>query len=173
LEQKKLYGVRGGIPEKEYVIPLGLADVKRAGTDVTVISYGRTVRMCLDAADRLAAAEGADVEVLDIRTLVPLDAAAIARSVKKTGRVVIVHESAEFSGFGAEIAAQIAAGEAFFHLAAPIRRVGAYYCPIPFSPGLEASVFPTPARIEAAVREVLNVGKLRKNEKTLAIGPVL
>jgi pyruvate dehydrogenase E1 component beta subunit len=161
LEQKRLYRVKGEVPEGEYTIPLGLADVKRAGADVTIISYGRMSPMCLDAADKLAA-EGVHAEVLDLRTLVPLDADSIVKSVKKTRRVVIVHESAEFSGFGAEIAAQIAAGETFFHLDAPIKRVGALHCPIPFSPVLEASVFPTPERIEAAVRETLRDWKIQE-----------
>jgi pyruvate dehydrogenase E1 component beta subunit len=153
LEQKKLYRVKGAVPEEEYTIPLGLADSKREGRDVTVITYGRMVQMCLEVADKLAE-EGISTEVLDVRTLVPLDTDRIVGSVKKTGRVVIVHEAVEFSGFGAEIAARIADSEAFFRLDAPIKRVGAYYCPIPFNPVLEASVFPTHARIEAAIREI-------------------
>ncbi|MDR1246265.1 MAG: alpha-ketoacid dehydrogenase subunit beta [Clostridiales Family XIII bacterium] len=154
LEQKKLYRIKGETPEEEYLIPLGLADVKTEGDDVTLISYGRTVQMCLDAADNLIS-EGVSAEVLDIRSLVPLDTSSVVKSVLKTGRAVIVHESVEFSGFGAEIAARIADSEAFFSLKAPIKRVGAYYCPIPFSPELEKSVFPTRARIEAAVRETM------------------
>jgi pyruvate dehydrogenase E1 component beta subunit len=154
LEQKKLYRIKGETPEEEYTVPLGLADVKREGGDVTLISYGRTVQMCLDAADNLVS-EGVNAEVLDIRSLVPLDTSSIVKSVMKTGRAVIVHEAVEFSGFGAEIAARIAGSEAFFGLKAPIKRVGAYYCPIPFSPELETSVFPTTERIEAAIRETL------------------
>ncbi|MDR1574090.1 MAG: alpha-ketoacid dehydrogenase subunit beta [Clostridiales Family XIII bacterium] len=154
LEQKRLYRVKGEVPAEEYTIPLGSADVKREGGDVSIITYGRTVPMSLEAAAVLAA-EGISAEVLDLRSLVPLDTHAITASVKKTRRAVIVHEAVRFSGFGAEIAAQIAAGEAFFSLAAPIKRVGAYYCPIPFSPALETSVFPTPERIAAAVRETL------------------
>jgi pyruvate dehydrogenase E1 component beta subunit len=154
LEQKKLYRVKGEVPEEEYTVPLGSADVKRAGCDVTIITYGRTVPMSLEAADKLAAT-GISAEVLDIRSLLPLDTGAITASVKKTRRAVIVHEAVLFSGFGAEIAAQIAGSEAFFCLDAPIKRVGAHSCPIPFSPALEASVFPTPERIEAAVRETL------------------
>ncbi|MDR2355499.1 MAG: alpha-ketoacid dehydrogenase subunit beta [Clostridiales Family XIII bacterium] len=154
LEQKKLYRVKGEVPETEYIVPLGCADVKRAGEDVSVITYGRTVQQCLNAADRLAA-EGVSAEVLDLRSLSPLDTDAIRESVRKTRRAVIVHEAAAFSGFGAEIAARIAADETMFRLKAPIKRVGAYYCPIPFSPVLEESVFPTPERIEAAIRESL------------------
>jgi pyruvate dehydrogenase E1 component beta subunit len=154
LEQKRLYDLKGETPESEYTIPLGLADVKREGGDVTLISYGRTVHMCLEAARGLAA-EGISAEVLDVRSLVPLDTASVVKSVKKTRRAVIAHEAVTFSGFGAEIAAQLADSEAFPLLKAPIKRVGAYYCPIPFSPGLEASVLPTVGRIETAVRETL------------------
>jgi pyruvate dehydrogenase E1 component beta subunit len=154
LEQKKLYRVRGEVPDGEYTIPLGVADVKRKGGDVTLISYGRTVPMCLEAADSLARA-GINAEVIDIRSLVPLDTVSIIKSVTKTGRAVIVHEAVEFSGFGAEIAAQIASGDALYRLKAPIKRIGAPYCPMPFSPGLEAEEIPTPDRIEAAARETM------------------
>jgi pyruvate dehydrogenase E1 component beta subunit len=110
--------------------------------------------MCLEVAEKLVP-EGIDAEVLDIRSLVPLDKAAVIASAKKTRRVVIVHEAVTFSGYGAEIAATIADSEAFYYLDAPIKRVGSYYMPIPFNPILEANNFPTPERIEAAVRETL------------------
>lgn len=154
LEQKKLYRVKGEVPEEEYTIPLGKADLKRSGKDVSVITYGRMVQMSLELADKLAW-EGIDVEVLDLRTLVPLDKSAVINTAKKTRRVVIVHEAVEFSGFGAELAAIIADSEAFWQLEAPIKRVGAIYSPIPFNPVLEESVFPTPERIEAAIREAM------------------
>ena len=154
LEQKKLYRVKGEVPEEEYTIPLGEADVKRQGRDVTIVTYGRMVQMSLEVAEKLSR-DGIEAEVIDIRTLVPLDTKTIVDSVKKTRRVVIVHEAVQFSGFGAEIAAQIADSDAFFYLDAPIKRVGGYYTPIPFNPILEAGVFPTPSRIEAAVRESL------------------
>jgi pyruvate dehydrogenase E1 component beta subunit len=154
LEQKKLYRVKGAAPAEEYTVPIGIADVKRAGEDVSVITYGRTVQMCLDAADKLSA-EGVSAEIIDLRSLAPLDADTVLKSVKKTRRAVIVHEAVAFSGFGAEIAARIAADDVLLCLKAPIKRVGAYHCPIPFSPVLEESVFPTPARIEAAIRETL------------------
>jgi pyruvate dehydrogenase E1 component beta subunit len=154
LEQKKLYRTKGPVPDGEYTIPLGVADVKREGGDVSLITYGRMVQMCMDVAEKLAA-EGVGAEVLDIRSLVPLDKDAVIESVKKTRRAVIVHEAVEFSGYGAEIAATIADSEAFYYLDAPIKRVGAYYLPIPFNPVLEASNFPTPERIETAVRETL------------------
>ena len=170
LEQKRLYRVKGEVPEEEYTIPLGEADIKRTGRDVTIVTYGRMVDMCLGVAEKLAH-DGIEAEVIDVRTLVPLDTKMIIESVEKTRRVVIVHEAVQFSGFGAEIAAQIADSDAFFCLDAPIKRVGGYYTPIPFNPILEASIFPTPSRIEAAVREVLttaaSVLKATMNENAL------
>jgi pyruvate dehydrogenase E1 component beta subunit len=157
LEQKMLYRVEGKVPKEDYVVPLGRADIKREGRDISLISYGRTVQMCLAVANSLAS-DGFEVEVIDIRSLVPLDTDTIVESVKKTRRAVIVHEAVEFSGFGAEIAARIADSEAFFRLDAPIKRVGAYHCPIPFNPILEESVFPTPDRIESAIMDTLREG---------------
>jgi pyruvate dehydrogenase E1 component beta subunit len=154
LEQKTLYRVKGAVPAEEYTLPIGLADVKRAGEDVSLITYGRMTPMCLCVAEKLAA-QGISAEVLDLRSLLPLDADAILKSVRKTRRAVIVHEAVTFSGFGAEVAARIAADETLFLLKAPIKRVGALFCPIPFSPPLEESVFPTPERIEAAILETL------------------
>lgn len=154
LEQKRLYKEKGEVPEEEYTIPLGTADIKRPGTDVSVITYGRMVQMSLQVAEKLEK-EGIDVEVLDLRSLSPLDTQAIIDTAKKTGRVVIVHESVQFAGFGGEIAATIADSEAYCYLDAPIKRVGGLYCPIPFNPILEANVFPTPERIESAIREIL------------------
>lgn len=154
LEQKKLYRIKGEVPEQPYAIPLGSADVKRVGTDVSVITYGRMVQMCLDVAEKLAK-EGISVEVVDLRSLVPLDKEAVIETVKKTKRAVIVHEAVEFSGFGAEVAAMLSDSEAFYYLDAPIKRVGALYTPVPFNPKMEANVFPTPEKIEAAIRETL------------------
>ena len=154
LEQKRLYKEKGEVPEKEYTIPLGVADVKRSGRDVSVITYGRMVQMSLQVAEKLEK-EGIDVEVLDLRTLSPLDTNAVLRTAKKTGRVVIVHESVQFAGFGGEIAATIVDSDAYCYLDAPIKRVGGLYCPIPFNPILEENVFPTSERIEAAIREIL------------------
>lgn len=154
LEQKKLYRTKGEVPEEEYTIPLGVADIKREGTDVSVITYGRMVQMSLEVAEKLAT-EGISVEVVDLRSLVPMDKEAIIKTVMKTKRVVIVHEAVQFSGYGAEIAATISDSEAFYYLDAPIKRVGGLYCPVPFNPNLEANVFPTPERIETAIRETL------------------
>lgn len=154
LEQKRLYKEKGMIPDEDYTIPLGVADVKREGTDVSIITYGRMVQMSLQVAEKLAE-EGIQAEVLDLRSLSPLDKDAIIATAKKTHRVVIVHEAVQFGGFGGEIAATITDSEAFYYLDAPIKRVGALYCPVPFNPVLEAETFPTPAKIEAAVRDVL------------------
>ena len=154
LEQKRLYKEKGPVPEEEYEIPLGVADIKREGTDVSVITYGRMVQMSLAVAEKLAA-EGVSVEVLDLRTLSPLDTNAIIETAKKTRRVVVVHEAVEFGGFGGEIVSTITDSEAFYYLDAPIKRVGGLFCPVPFNPSLEANAFPTPERIEAAIRSVL------------------
>ncbi|MBQ9481777.1 MAG: alpha-ketoacid dehydrogenase subunit beta [Clostridia bacterium] len=154
LEQKKLYRTKGEVPEEDYVIPLGKADIKREGKDVSVITYGRMVQMSLDVAEKLEK-EGVSVEVLDLRTLSPLDTDAIIKTAKKTGKVVVVHESVKFAGFGGEVVSTIMESDAFFTLDAPVKRVGALYCPVPFNPTLEAAVFPSADRIETAIREVL------------------
>ena len=153
LEQKTLYRKKGMIPEEEYTIPLGVADIKREGADCTIVTYGRMVQFSLEAAEKLAA-EGINVEVLDIRTLLPLDTEAIVSSVKKTHRALIVHEAVKFGGFGGELAGQIAESEAFYYLDAPIKRLGALSCPIPFNPNLERETFPTPEKIYDAVKSM-------------------
>ena len=154
LEQKRLYKNKGLVPEEDYTIPLGVADIKREGKDVSIITYGRMVQMSLEVAEKLEK-EGISVEVLDLRTLSPLDTEAIIATAKKTRRVVVVHEAVQFGGFGGEVVSTIADSDAFYYLDAPIKRVGALYCPVPFNPVLEANTFPTPERIEAAVRETL------------------
>ena len=154
LEQKKLYNVKGPVPDEEYLIPLGKADVKREGTDVTLITYGRMVPYCLSVAEKLVKEE-IRVEVLDLRSLSPLDKPAIIESVKKTGRAVVVHEAVEFAGFGGEIVSVIMDSDAFCQLKAPVKRVGGRFCPVPFNANLEKEAFPTEERIEAAVREIL------------------
>lgn len=154
LETKLLYKTKGAVPEEEYLVPFGQADVKRPGKDVTVVTWGRCVQMCLDVAKKLEA-EGKDVEVIDPRTLIPLDRQAIVDSVKKTHKLVVVHEAVKTGGFGGEIVSSIADSDAFFYLDAPIKRVGAMDCPIPFNPILEKYVLPNTDSIEAAIREVL------------------
>lgn len=155
IESKLLYRAKGPVPAAEYTIPLGRAAVRRAGADATIITYGRMAPRCLDVAAQFAG-EGVDIEVIDIRTLVPLDRAAIVASVKKTGRVLIVHEACRTGGFGAEIAAGIADSEAFYYLDAPIVRCAGLDVPIPYNPVLEANVVPTEERIAADLRRLLS-----------------
>ena len=152
LEHKGLYQTKGEVPEQEYLVPLGKADVKRYGKDVTIITYSKTVLMALDAAKQLEA-EGIDAEVLDLRTLVPLDFDAIRESVTKTGRVVIAHEACEFSGFGAEVAAEIA-DKLFDELDAPIVRVCGANIPVPNATQPELESAPTAAKLVAAAKRV-------------------
>lgn len=154
LEQKLLYKEEGMIPNGDYTIALGKADIKREGRDVSVITYGRMVQMSLQVAEKLAH-EGIEAEILDLRTLSPLDTEAIIATARKTRRVVVVHEAVQFAGFGGEIVSTIVDSEAFFTLAAPVKRVGGAFCPVPFNPVLEAQAFPTPEKIEAAIRSIL------------------
>jgi acetoin:2,6-dichlorophenolindophenol oxidoreductase subunit beta len=150
LEHKLLYASKGEVPEGEHLLPIGKADVKRDGTDVTLVCYSAMVRQCLAAADSLAK-DGISAEVLDLRTLVPLDKEALLDSVAKTGRVVVAHEACQTGGFGGEIAAVIAE-EGFASLKAPIKRVCGPDTPVPFSPALEAGFMVDAAKIEAATR---------------------
>ena len=154
LEQKLLYRTKGPVPEEEYTLPLGSAEVKRAGRDLSIISYGRMVPRSLEVAAALAK-EGIEVEVVDIRSLRPLDTATLVASARKTGRVLVVHEAPQFGGFGGEIAAAVGDSEAFYYLDAPIRRLGAMETPVPYNRHLEAHVVPTAERITAAVRNLL------------------
>jgi pyruvate dehydrogenase E1 component beta subunit len=156
-ESGRLMGRKGPVPEGDYTIPLGVADIKREGSDVTVVALAWLVHEALAAAETLAA-EGISVEVVDPRTLVPLDAATIRASVQKTGRLVIADEAGPTAGFSAEVAALVSEDAATFaHLLAPVKRVCALQVPIPYSPVLENAVFPDRARIIAGVREVLGV----------------
>ncbi len=151
IEHKGLYQTKGEVPEEEYMIPLGKADVKRQGKDVTIISYSKSVLTALDAAKELEV-KGIDAEVLDLRSLVPLDFDAITESVRKTGRVIITHEASERTGFGAEVAAQIA-DKLFDELDAPIVRVCGANIPVPNATLPEIESAPTVERlVNAAVR---------------------
>jgi pyruvate/2-oxoglutarate/acetoin dehydrogenase E1 component len=159
IEHKGLYQTRGEIPEEEYVLPIGKADIKQEGTDVTIITYSKSVLMALDAAKELETA-GISAEVLDLRTLVPLDFEAIKESVSKTGRVLIVHEACERSGYGAEIAAQIV-DKLFDELDAPILRVCGENIPVPNATLPEVESAPTVAKIVAAAKKLCQGGKFR------------
>lgn len=153
-EHKIGYSVKGEVPEEEYLIPIGKADIKRQGKDLTIISYSYTLHKALKAAEMLEK-DGIDAEVLDLRTLSPLDTETIIASVKKTGKVLIVHESVQKHGVGAEVAAVIGDSEAFFHLDRPIRRLGGMFIPIPYSPELEAQAVPQVETIYQAAKDLL------------------
>lgn len=153
LEHKLLYPTRGPVPEAQYTLPLGTADVKRPGRDVTIVATGLMVHRSLAAAETLAG-DGIDAEVVDPRTLVPLDTAAIIASVRKTGRLVVVHEAVKRGGFGGEIAG-IIAEEAFDYLDAPIKRVAGRNVPIAFNETLERHAVPGQDDIIAAVRQLV------------------
>lgn len=151
-EHKLLYPIEGEVPEEEYTVPFGVADVKREGSDVTIVATLYMVHKALNAAEELEA-EGISVEVVDPRTLAPLDKQTIISSVKKTGRLVVVSEDCKTAGVSAEIAA-VVAEEAIDYLDAPIKRVAEPDTPIPFSPPLEQYVIPNEKSIIKAVREI-------------------
>jgi pyruvate/2-oxoglutarate/acetoin dehydrogenase E1 component len=153
VENKTLYFRREQVSDRPPPVPLGRASVVRAGRDVTVVAISRLVHEALAAADELAE-DGIEVEVIDPRTLVPLDLETIVASVARTHRLVVAHEAVERGGFGAELAARVQA-EAFDELDAPIERVGAPFAPVPFSPPLEDAYLPGRAEAAAAVRTVL------------------
>ena len=150
---KRMLGQRGVVPEERYQVPFGVANVSRAGSDVTIVSWGKLAADSLVAAELLAA-DGIDAEVIDLRTLSPLDIDTVVESVRKTNRVVVAHEAVRFGGFGAEVAAQIQE-LAFDYLDAPVGRIGAPYSPIPFTPALESKYVPDPAAIAVGVRDAL------------------
>lgn len=148
IEHKGLYHIKGEVPEEEYLIPLGKADIKRRGKDVTIITWSKMVHTALEAAEKMAA-QGIDAEVVDLRTLVPLDMETIAQSVSRTGRVLITHEACERGGYGAEIAAQVA-DKLFDELDAPIARVCGSNIPIPSALEPEQQSAPTVDKLVAA-----------------------
>jgi len=157
-EHKALYTLKGDVPDdNDFIIPFGTADIKKAGNDVTVIATHTYVQKALNVANKLEQ-EGISVEVIDPRTLVPLDIDTLTKSVKKTGRCVIVHEAHRTCGVGAELAAEISE-RAFKYLDAPILRLGAKACPLPFNIGLENAVVPQEQEIYDAVKSVLYIGR--------------
>jgi pyruvate dehydrogenase E1 component beta subunit len=157
-ESTRLMGMQGEVPDEDYVVPLGQADVKREGSDITVVALAWLVHEALAAAEVLER-EGISVEVVDPRTLVPMDTATIRASVQKTGRLVIADEAGPTAGASAEIAAIVTEdGETFATLKAPLKRVCALHVPIPYSPPLEDHVFPNAEKIAAGVRGVMAAG---------------
>lgn len=153
-EHKLLYKTSSHVPEELYHIPLGHADIKREGKDITIVATAMMIHRALEAADILAK-ERIDIEVVDPRTLVPLDEATILQSVAKTGRVIIVHEAVKRGGYGGEIGSLIAE-QAFHHLKAPIKRLGALPVPIPYNEVLERTAIPQVEDIIEAVRDTIN-----------------
>ena len=149
-EDKMMYQLKGLVPEEEYTIPLGVADIKRAGTDITIVATSSMVHVALAAAEALATA-GISAEVVDPRTTSPLDTETLIASATKTGRAIVVDEGYERYGVTAEIASVIAEG-AFYHLDAPVRRIGAMNVPVPFSPPLEDLTVPSPEAVVAAAK---------------------
>jgi pyruvate dehydrogenase E1 component beta subunit len=156
-EDKMMYTVRGLVPDGEHIVPIGLADVKRDGEDLTIIATSSMVQVALLAADELER-DGISVEVVDPRTIAPLDRATLVQSAQKTGRVIVMDEGHKSYGASAELAAVIAE-DAFWHLDAPVMRLAAMDVPIPFSPVLEDETVPTPERVVAAAMSLLGQGR--------------
>lgn len=153
LESEKMYGDKGEVPEGEYIIPIGLADIKRTGTDVTIVSFGKIIKEAHAAAEELAK-EGISAEIIDLRTIRPIDYGAVVASVKKTNRLVVVEESWPLASIASEIAYHVQ-HYAFDYLDAPVKRVMQSDTPFPFSPSLMPEALPNVARIIAAVKSVM------------------
>ncbi len=154
MEHAGLYAQKGDVPEDpDFTVPFGVAAVRREGEDVTIVSYSHAVGMCLTAAEKLAADTGIQCEVIDLRTLVPLDMDTVLQSVQKTNRVVVVHEEWKNVGFGAELASRIYEG-AFDYLDAPVERVGGPFVPMPYSKPLERAAIPHEDDVIAAIKRV-------------------
>ncbi|MGB5984877.1 MAG: transketolase C-terminal domain-containing protein, partial [Desulfobacterales bacterium] len=152
LEHKMLYGTEGEVPDEAYTVDFGKAEVRRQGGDVTLVATSKMVLTALEAAEQLAA-DGISAEVIDPRSLSPLDMETIVESVKKTHGLLVAHEAVKFGGAGAEIAAQVAE-QAFDYLDAPVMRVGAPFTPVPFSPPLEQAWIPSAERIVEVVKQM-------------------
>ncbi|NLI82026.1 MAG: alpha-ketoacid dehydrogenase subunit beta [Deltaproteobacteria bacterium] len=153
LEDMTLYFMPGPVPQEEYLTPIGKAEVKREGTHVTVVAWSKMVGVALKAASQLAE-EGIDVEVVDLRSLVPLDKETLLGSVRKTGRLVVLHEATRTGGFAGEICA-VVMEEVFWNLKAPFRRVTGPDIPVPVSPPLERFYIPDEEKLKAAIREII------------------
>lgn len=153
LEAEKMLNDRGEVPEGDYTVPIGVAEIKRPGTDVTIVTYSQTVKICMKAAEQLEAEDGISAEVIDLRTLRPLDEKTILKSVSKTHRLLVVDEDWQFCGFGAGIMAQLYE-KCFDDLDAPIGRVCAEDVPVPFNHYLEQDQRPDAAKVVAKVRQM-------------------
>ncbi len=153
IEDMLLYFAPGPVPEEEYLTPIGKAEVKRLGRDVSVVTWGKMLGVAFKAAEQLAR-EGVELEVVDLRSLVPLDSETILESVRRTGRLVVLHEATRTGGFAGEVAA-VVMEQAFDSLKAPLRRVTGPDIPVPASPPLERYYIPNEGRLTAAVKEIL------------------
>jgi pyruvate/2-oxoglutarate/acetoin dehydrogenase E1 component len=153
IDHGSLYGVKGDVPDEDFTLPLGRGEIKRPGADVSVITYSCMVHTALAAAETLAK-EGIDIEVVDLRTLRPMDTEIILESVKKTHRAVVLHEACVTGGLGGEIAARIA-DSAFDYIDAPIKRIGVPDVPIPYAKSLEDTILPNEDTLIACIRNVL------------------
>jgi 2-oxoisovalerate dehydrogenase E1 component len=156
MEPKALYNspkAATPVPD-DFEVPFGKARIRREGEDLTIVTYGNTTHMCLEAAGKISEEDGATVEVMDLRSLIPLDMDAVLTSVKKTGKILVVHEDKVFSGFGGEIAAQIT-DQAFEYLDGPVKRVGSTFTPVGFNRILEGAILPNTERILTAARDLL------------------
>ena len=155
VEHKLLYKVKGEVPTEEYSIPLGVAEIKHEGSDLTIVTSGIMVQKSLAVAKKLEA-EGISVEVVDPRTLQPLDTESIIKSVMKTGRLLVVHEAVKTGGWAGEVIASVSESPAFDYLDAPMRRLAGKDVPIPYNRNLEAAAVPQEADIEAEIRAILS-----------------
>jgi pyruvate dehydrogenase E1 component beta subunit len=157
MESERMYGDKGEIPDGEYLLPIGVADIKRAGKDVTIVSFGKMMKIALGAAEELAK-EGIDAEVIDLRTIRPLDHATILKSVRKTNRLVVVDENWPVASISSEIAYRVQK-DAFDFLDSPVIRVNAADTPLPFTPTLIDAALPSVERTVKAVKEVMYLVK--------------
>ena len=153
MESEQMYGDKGEVPEGEYLMPIGVADIKRAGNDVTIVSFGKIIKTAYKAAEELAK-ENIDVEIIDLRTVRPIDDATVIASVKKTNRMVIVEESWPLANIATEVAFKVQR-EAFDYLDAPVLRVTGGDVPLPYAPTLIDAYLPNPERIIKAVKKVM------------------
>jgi pyruvate dehydrogenase E1 component beta subunit len=156
MESEQMYGDKGEVPEEEYMIEIGKADIKRAGTDVTIVSFGKIIKTCYAAADELEK-EGISCEIIDLRTIRPIDYQTVIDSVKKTNRLVIVEEAWPLGSIATEVSFKVQK-EAFDYLDAPVLRVTSADVPLPYAPTLIEAALPNPARIIKAVKSVLYRG---------------
>jgi pyruvate dehydrogenase E1 component beta subunit len=153
MESEQMYGDKGQVPDGEYLIPFGVADIKKAGTDVTIVSFGKMMKIALKAAEELAT-ENISAEVIDLRSVRPIDYATVIASVKKTNRLVIVEESWPLASIASEVGFKVQR-EAFDYLDAPVKRVMGGDVPLPYAPTLIEVFLPNPARVVRAVKEVM------------------